>query len=82
MAQDTEFQQRIQRISVMVSELESTADPSSRKLAKDLIEALMALHSGSRPANDRGNFFFLDAALPRWRALLTDLGIFPPRRSA
>jgi len=45
MAQDTEFQQRIQRISVMVSELESTADPSSRKLAKDLIEALMALHS-------------------------------------
>jgi len=45
MAQDTEFQQRIQRIGVMVSELESTADPSSRKLAKDLIEALMALHS-------------------------------------
>jgi Fe-S cluster biogenesis protein NfuA len=44
MAQDTEFQQRIQRIGAMVSQLESTADPSSRKLAKDLVESLMALH--------------------------------------
>jgi Fe-S cluster biogenesis protein NfuA len=44
MAQGTEFQQRIQRIGAMVSQLESTADPSSRALAKDLVESLMALH--------------------------------------
>jgi surface carbohydrate biosynthesis protein (TIGR04326 family) len=49
---------------------------------QEMVNSLMAFRSGSRPANDRGNFFFLDAALPRWRALLTDLGIFPPRRSA
>lgn len=44
MAQETEFQQRIQRIGVLVSQLESSADPSSRALAKELVESLMALH--------------------------------------
>jgi surface carbohydrate biosynthesis protein (TIGR04326 family) len=43
----------------------------------ELANALMAPQQGAPPlANDRGNFFFLDAALPRWQALLTDLGIF------
>lgn len=45
----------------------------------ELANALMALQRGAPPsASDRGNFFFLDAALPRWRALLADLGVFAP----
>ena len=40
----------------------------------ELANALMARRRGAPPpANDRGNFFFLDAALPRWQALLADL---------
>ena len=46
---------------------------------QELANALMAVRSGSRPANDRGKFFFLDAALPRWQALLN--GTFAPGRS-
>ncbi len=48
----------------------------------ELANALMAVRSGTPPANDRGDFFFLDAALPRWQALLTHLEIFAPRFSA
>ena len=49
---------------------------------QEMANSLMALHSGSRPANERGNFFFLDAALPRWQALLIDLRIFPAELAA
>ena len=44
MAQDTAFQKQIQRIGEMVEQLESSADPSTRAMAKELLEALMALH--------------------------------------
>lgn len=49
---------------------------------QELADALTALPSGARHADDRGSFFFLSAALPRWQALLTDLGVFVPERSA
>jgi Fe-S cluster biogenesis protein NfuA len=44
MAQVTAFQKRIQRIGEMVEQLESTADPHARAVAKELVESLMALH--------------------------------------
>jgi Fe-S cluster biogenesis protein NfuA len=47
MPPDTEFQKRIQRIGEMVGQLESTADPNSRAMAKELVECLMALHGAA-----------------------------------
>jgi Fe-S cluster biogenesis protein NfuA len=47
MAQDAAFQKRIQRIGEIVEQLESSADPSTRAMAKELIEALMAMHGGA-----------------------------------
>ena len=49
---------------------------------QELVHALMASRSGAQPTNDRENFFFLDAALPRWQALLRDLAILAPGLSA
>ena len=47
MAQDKEFQKRMQRIGEMVEQLESTADPNARAMAKELLESLMALHGAA-----------------------------------
>ena len=47
MAQDTSIQTRIQRIGEIVGQLESTADPNARALAKDLLESLMAFHGAA-----------------------------------
>jgi Fe-S cluster biogenesis protein NfuA len=47
MAQDKEFQKRIQRIGEIVEQLESAADPNSRAMAKELLESLMALHGAA-----------------------------------
>jgi Fe-S cluster biogenesis protein NfuA len=47
MAEDAEFQKRVQRIGELVAQLETAADPNSRALAKDLVESLMALHGGA-----------------------------------
>jgi len=44
MAQDTAFQKQIGRIGEIVEQLESSADPSTRAMAKELVESLMALH--------------------------------------
>ncbi|NDQ57025.1 MAG: NifU family protein [Acidipila sp.] len=44
MAQEAEFQKRIQRIGEMVEQLEANADPNARTMAKELLESLMALH--------------------------------------
>ena len=47
MAQDASIQKRIQRIGEIVGQLESTADPNARALAKDLLESLMAFHGAA-----------------------------------
>ena len=47
MAQDAAFQKRIQRIGEIVEQLESTADPNARAMAKELLESLMALHGAA-----------------------------------
>ncbi len=47
MAQDTALQKQIQRIGEMVEQLESTADPNARAMAKELLESLMALHGAA-----------------------------------
>jgi Fe-S cluster biogenesis protein NfuA len=44
MPQDKDLQKRIQRIGEIVEQLESTADPNARAMAKELLESLMALH--------------------------------------
>jgi Fe-S cluster biogenesis protein NfuA len=44
MAQDTALQKQIRRIGEIVEQLESTADPNARAIAKELLESLMALH--------------------------------------
>jgi Fe-S cluster biogenesis protein NfuA len=44
MALDTALQHQIQRIAEIVQRLESEADPSSRALAQELLESIMALH--------------------------------------
>ena len=53
MAQDKEFQKRMQRIGEMVEQLESTADPNARAMAKELLESLMALHGAATRTNPR-----------------------------
>lgn len=47
MAQDTALQKQIQRIGEMVEQLEATADPHARAMAKELVESLMALHGAA-----------------------------------
>jgi hypothetical protein len=44
MAQNSDLQNKIQRVGTIVEQLESMADPNSRALAKELLESLMALH--------------------------------------
>src|SRR5580704_3774077 len=44
MAQDTTIQKRMQRVGEIVERLESNSDPSTRAMARELVEALMALH--------------------------------------
>ena len=47
MALDERLQKQMQRIGEMVEHLESSADPNSRAMAKELLEALMALHGAA-----------------------------------
>jgi Fe-S cluster biogenesis protein NfuA len=47
MTLDTAIQQHMQRIGEIVEQLESNADPSTRAMAKDLVEALMAMHGAA-----------------------------------
>jgi Fe-S cluster biogenesis protein NfuA len=47
MAQDKALQKRIQRIGEIVEQLEATADPNARTMAKELLESLMALHGAA-----------------------------------
>jgi len=47
MAQDKALQKRMQRIGEVVEQLESTADPNARAMAKELLESLMALHGAA-----------------------------------
>jgi Fe-S cluster biogenesis protein NfuA len=42
--EEKDFQRRIQRISALVQELDSVADPSSRAASKELVQLLMELH--------------------------------------
>ncbi|MGA2421885.1 MAG: NifU family protein [Candidatus Acidiferrum sp.] len=44
MARDTAFQKQVQRIGEIVEQLESSADPGARAMAKELLESLLALH--------------------------------------
>jgi Fe-S cluster biogenesis protein NfuA len=41
---DTALQKRIQRIGEIVEQLETSADPNTRVIARELLESLMALH--------------------------------------
>jgi Fe-S cluster biogenesis protein NfuA len=41
---DTALQKRMQRIGEIVEQLETSADPSTRAIARELLESLMALH--------------------------------------
>jgi Fe-S cluster biogenesis protein NfuA len=43
-AEDKDFQKRIQRISSLVGELDSVVDPAARAAAKQLLQLLMELH--------------------------------------
>jgi Fe-S cluster biogenesis protein NfuA len=47
MALAKELQKRMQRIGEIVEQLESTADPHARAMAKELLESLMALHGAA-----------------------------------
>lgn len=44
MAQENELKGQIQRIATLVEQVESSGDPHSRALVKDLLESIMALH--------------------------------------
>ena len=44
MTDDKDFQQRVQRISALVSELDSVVDPAARAAAKQLLQLVMELH--------------------------------------
>lgn len=44
MADEKEFQKRVQKIGTLVHELETIADPASRAAAKELVQLLMDLH--------------------------------------
>lgn len=47
MAVDTALQKQIRRIGEIVEQLELTADPNSRAMARELLESLMALHGAA-----------------------------------
>jgi Fe-S cluster biogenesis protein NfuA len=47
MGQDSALQKQMQRISEVVAQLESTADPNTRGMARDLLESLMAFHGAA-----------------------------------
>jgi Fe-S cluster biogenesis protein NfuA len=47
MPQDKDLQKRMQRIGGIVEQLETTADPNARAVAKELLESLMALHGAA-----------------------------------
>ncbi len=47
MPHDTDLQKRMQRIGEIVEQLESTADPNARAMAKELLESLLALHGAA-----------------------------------
>jgi Fe-S cluster biogenesis protein NfuA len=47
MAEDTALQKRIFRIGQIVEQLEASADPNARAMAKELLESLMALHGAA-----------------------------------
>jgi Fe-S cluster biogenesis protein NfuA len=47
MAQGTALHKQIRRIGEIVEQLESTADPNARAMAKELLESLMALHGAA-----------------------------------
>jgi Fe-S cluster biogenesis protein NfuA len=47
MAVDTALQKQIRRIGEIVEQLESTADPNARAMARELLESLMALHGAA-----------------------------------
>jgi Fe-S cluster biogenesis protein NfuA len=47
MPPDKDLQKRIQRIGEIVEQLEATADPNARAIAKELLESLMALHGAA-----------------------------------
>jgi Fe-S cluster biogenesis protein NfuA len=47
MAQDTAIQKQMQRVGEIVEQLEASADPSARAMARELLESLMALHGAA-----------------------------------
>ena len=47
MADEKDFQQRVQRIGELVQELEAIADPAVRAAAKELVQLLMDLHGAA-----------------------------------
>jgi Fe-S cluster biogenesis protein NfuA len=47
MSTDPSFQKRVQRIGEIVEQVEASADPHSRALAKELLESVMALHGSA-----------------------------------
>jgi Fe-S cluster biogenesis protein NfuA len=47
MSTDPSFQKHIQRIGEIVEQLETSADPHSRSVAKELLESVMALHGSA-----------------------------------
>jgi Fe-S cluster biogenesis protein NfuA len=47
MPPDKDLQKRIQRIGEIIEQLEATADPNSRAMAKELLDSLMALHGAA-----------------------------------
>jgi Fe-S cluster biogenesis protein NfuA len=47
MAQDTAIQKQMQRVGEIVEQFESSADPSARSMAKELLESVMALHGAA-----------------------------------
>ena len=47
MPPDKDLQKRIQRVGEIVEQLEATADPNARAMAKELMESLMALHGAA-----------------------------------
>lgn len=47
MAVDTALQKQIRRIGEIVEQLELTADPNARAMARELLESLMALHGAA-----------------------------------
>jgi Fe-S cluster biogenesis protein NfuA len=47
MEQDTALQNRMQRMGDLIGQIEATADPNTRALARDLLKSLMAIHGAA-----------------------------------